>query len=106
MPNTNSRDPDRGFDYAHAVGTKRPNPWGIYDMHGNVYEFTQDALRPYSGAAQTDPQGPRGDTHCVSRGGGHHDPAWYARSAARASVRTTAKHHDQGARLLIGIRPR
>ena len=59
-----------GFRDAQPVGTKLANPWGLFDMHGNVYEWVQDRYGPYSSAAQLDPQGPSTGSLRMFRGGG------------------------------------
>lgn len=54
----------------HAVGTKRPNELGLYDMTGNAYEWCSDWQAPYQGSAQTNPKGPQSGRWRVMRGGG------------------------------------
>jgi formylglycine-generating enzyme required for sulfatase activity len=91
-------DPARLSDYAwyaanseeeyHPVGTKLPNPWGLYDMHGNVAEWVLDQLRPYAdlpdGAVVPSPLAEPTDLHpLVVRGGSWQDAAPSLRSAAR-----------------------
>ncbi len=76
-----------GQDYAHPVGQKKPNPWGLYDMHGNVWEFCSDYYDKdyYSKSPSVDPKGPRsssGDTYSL-RGGSWHSKVIYMRCSGR-----------------------
>lgn len=70
-----------GGDFAtgshHPVGQKLPNPWGLYDVHGNVWEWTQDRYTPdgHPDQAQTDPTGAGSGTQRTVRGGSWHSTA-------------------------------
>lgn len=69
----------------HEVGLKLPNAWGIYDMHGNVFELCEDYYDslPYKAEAMIDPQGPlEGGARCA-RGGSARCPESWVRSAFR-----------------------
>jgi formylglycine-generating enzyme required for sulfatase activity len=67
----------------HPVGTRRPNAWGLYDMHGNVREWCQDGYGDYGADAATDPKGREGDTTRVHRGGAWEDDSGDCRAASR-----------------------
>jgi len=68
--------------YAHEVGLKKPNPWGLHDMHGNVKEWCSDWYgEKLSGG--TDPVGPNGGLLRVLRGGGWWNSPDWCRSANR-----------------------
>jgi formylglycine-generating enzyme required for sulfatase activity len=70
----------------HPVGRKKPNPWGLHDAHGNVWEFVADWFGAYPSSAATDPEGPPAGTQRVARGGCWYYFAHYARSAYRIAV--------------------
>ena len=91
-----------GRTAAQPVGLKVPNPWGLYDMHGNVWEWVGDWLGSYPEGLQTDPQGPTEGTARVFRGGSFKDAASLSRSAQRCWNAPDLRFSHVGVRLVRG----
>ncbi len=85
------------------IAQKQTNRWGLYDMHGNVYEWCQDrwAGSAYSPDPVTDPQGDASGSFRVFRGGSWSFNARYTRSAVRSSAAPGYRYDGLGFRLAL-----
>ena len=93
--------PDRagGFDVRHTVvGSYQPNAWGLYDLHGNIWEWCRD-WRGNPPTYGTDPVGAASASYRVLRGGGWNYGASYCASSYRGFDYPSSGHNDCGFRL-------
>ncbi len=85
----------------HSVGQKLPNPWGLFDLHGNLWEWCQDWWDAYVGGNAIDPQGPATGSERVIRGGGWLYQARFCRSAQRNALSPDRSGSGVGFRVVL-----
>jgi formylglycine-generating enzyme required for sulfatase activity len=89
----------------HPVGEKQPNPWGLYDMSGNVWEWCSDWYATYPGGSVTDPVGPGSGSFRVLRGGGCYVGGLDCRSANRDDLAPDFRRYYVGFRAVLAAGP-
>ena len=84
-PSWTTADCDDGYLYTAPIGKFKPNGYGLYDMHGNVWEWCQDwyGSEYYKSSPASAPEGLKEGTNRVLRGGSWYNSPWFVRSAYR-----------------------
>jgi formylglycine-generating enzyme required for sulfatase activity len=94
---------DDGYPFTAPVGQFRPNAWGLYDMHGNVFQWCSDWFdeKYYGHSPKVDPLGPDDGKFRVCRGGSWLDSSGWCRSANRGRSDPTESWHVIGFRVVL-----
>jgi formylglycine-generating enzyme required for sulfatase activity len=87
----------------HAVGAKKPNAWGFFDMTGNAWEWCQDRYGEYPVGSVTDPTGTKESEFRVLRGGSWYHDATFCRSSSRYRA-VASDRHNFGFRVALTVK--
>ncbi len=94
---------DNSGETTHPVARKKPNAWGLYDMHGNVCEWCADWYGEYPNGAVTDPQGPASGTYRVLRSGCRAYNSTFCRAALRFYFTPDIRSDFYGFRVVVSV---
>jgi formylglycine-generating enzyme len=95
------KEHDDGHDKTAPVGSYKPNPWGLYDMHGNVWEWCQDWYGEYANGDQVNPSGSAQSAGRVLRGGSWFVNPRLCRSSYRTEVGPDSCGYYVGFRVVV-----
>lgn len=97
----NSYNEELGTNSLQRVGTRLPNDWGLYDMHGNVFEWCLDWFGNYNTNAVVEPRGADGGFYRALKGGSWQYYVYYCRSGYHRNEYPNKSDNNSGFRIIL-----